>query len=113
MNRLSTASLLAAGFASLAAAADITPAASVTKSNVIVILSDDVGWAEFGGGGVRLHCRLIAAPIYGRILRQQGCAQRIQMLDKCDCIGESLAGATWGVSRSRLDPFVGQPVFDG
>jgi arylsulfatase A-like enzyme len=52
MIRLSTAALLAAGFASLAAAAD------AAKPNVVVFLSDDVGWAEFGFQG----CKDIPTP---------------------------------------------------
>ena len=58
MIRLSAAALLAAGFASLAAAADTAPGGNATKPNVIVILSDDVGWAEFGFQG----CKDIPTP---------------------------------------------------
>src|SRR5262245_4981732 len=58
MIRLATAVLFMAGFASLAAAADVTPVASPTKPNVIVFLSDDVGWAEFGFQG----CKDISTP---------------------------------------------------
>src|SRR5262245_8858615 len=58
MIRLYTTTLLAAGFASLAWAADVAPVSSGTKPNVIVILSDDVGWAEFGFQG----CKDIPTP---------------------------------------------------
>src|SRR5215510_4211748 len=52
MIRLSTVLLLVASLASLA------PAAGTTKPNVIVFLSDDVGWAEFGFQG----CKDIPTP---------------------------------------------------
>ena len=52
--------LLAAGaFPSLAGAADAPQAdGSPAKPNVIVLLSDDVGWAEFGFQG----CKYIPTP---------------------------------------------------
>jgi arylsulfatase A-like enzyme len=50
--RLSTAALLMAGFASIATAVDVNSVGSnATKPNVIVFLSDDVGWGEFGFQG--------------------------------------------------------------
>jgi arylsulfatase A-like enzyme len=58
MLRLSAAALLAAGLAALATTADAAPAANTAKPNVIVILSDDVGWAEFGFQG----CKDIPTP---------------------------------------------------
>ena len=51
MIRRSPPALLAADFASLAAAADITPIGSTTKPNFIVFLSVDVDRAEFGFQG--------------------------------------------------------------